>query len=106
MVGGHDYGTITIETDPHNEMLEVWNEFTDSLVAPLLFCGLTILLIHVFVGRALRPLDNLAAAMEELGDGRYRTRISGRLTPELSRLRDSFNRMTARLAKPMPKTAA
>jgi two-component system sensor histidine kinase UhpB len=98
-VGGRDFGTITIETDPQNEMLEVWNEFGDSLAALLLFCGLTILLIHVFIGRALRPLDNLAAAMEELGDGRYRARISGRLTPELSRLRDSFNRMTARLAK-------
>ncbi|MGH7063650.1 MAG: histidine kinase, partial [Stellaceae bacterium] len=38
-------------------------------------------------------------ALEEVGDGRYRTRISGRLPPELSRLRDSFNRMVARLAE-------
>jgi len=37
--------------------------------------------------------------MEEVGEGRYRTRFDGRLTPELARLRDSFNRMAARLAE-------
>jgi two-component system, NarL family, sensor histidine kinase UhpB len=98
VLGEHRLGTIAIETDPHNEILEVWNEFADSLVTPAVFCLLTILLIHVFVGRALRPLDGLAAAMAEVGAGRYRTRIGGRLAPELLQLRDSFNRMTARLA--------
>ena len=94
----HRLGTIAIETDTHNEILEVWNEFADSLVTPAVFCLLTIVLIHVFVGRALRPLEGLAIAMTEVGEGRYRTRIGGRLAPELSQLRDSFNRMTARLA--------
>jgi two-component system, NarL family, sensor histidine kinase UhpB len=98
IVGARPLGTIAIETDPHNEILEVWNEFADSLVTPAVFCLLTILLIHVFVGRALRPLDGLAGAMAEVGEGRYRTHIAGRLAPELSQLRDSFNRMTARLA--------
>jgi len=97
-VGGRDYGAIAIETDPHNEILEVWNEFTDSLVSLAVFCGLTILLIYVFIGRALLPLAALAAAMEEVGGGSYHTRLDGRLAPELSRLRDSFNRMAARLA--------
>jgi two-component system, NarL family, sensor histidine kinase UhpB len=99
VLGERSLGTIAIETDPHNEILEVWNGFTDSLVAPASFCILTILLIHVFIGRALRPLDALAAGMAEVGAGRYRTRIGGRLAPELSRLRDSFNMMAARLAR-------
>jgi two-component system sensor histidine kinase UhpB len=96
--GGRDYGTITLETDPHNEILEVWNEFTDSLVTPAVFSSLTVPLIYLFIGRALRPLQALAAALEQVGDGRYRTRIGGRLTPELGRLRDSFNQMATRLA--------
>jgi len=97
-VGGRDYGTIALETDPHNEILEVWNEFTDSLVTPAVFSSLTILLIYLFIGRALRPLEALAKALEQVGEGRYRTRFGGRLAPELARLRDSFNRMAARLA--------
>ena len=98
VVDGRAYGSIAIETDPHNEILEVWNEFTDSLVTPAALSGLLILQIYVFIGRALRPLDRLTVAMEEVGEGRYRTRIDGRLTPELARLRDSFNQMAARLA--------
>jgi two-component system sensor histidine kinase UhpB len=98
-VGDQDYGTIVLETDPNNETREVWNEFADSLVTPAVFCGLTILLLYIFIGRTLQPLDQLAGALEEIGGGRYRTRISGRLAPELARLRDSFNRMAARLAE-------
>ncbi|HKM71416.1 MAG TPA: histidine kinase, partial [Stellaceae bacterium] len=98
VVRGRDDATIVLETDPHNEILEVWNEFTGSLVTPAVFSSLTILLIYVFIGRALRPLAALAVALEQVGDGRYRTRIAGRLGPELARLRDSFNRMAARLA--------
>jgi two-component system sensor histidine kinase UhpB len=97
-VGGQDYGTIVLETDPHNEILEVWNEFTDSLVTPAVLSSLTILLIYLIIGRALRPLEALAKALEQVGDGRYQTRFGGRLTPELARLRASFNRMAARLA--------
>jgi hypothetical protein len=36
--------------------------------------------------------------MAQVGAGRYRTRIGGRLALELLQLRDSFDRMTARLA--------
>src|SRR5439155_14605027 len=82
-----------------NEILEIWNEFAESLIAPVVLCALLILLIYLYIERALRPLGCLAAAMEEVGEGRYRTRIDGRLTPELARLRDSFNRMAARLAE-------
>lgn len=49
VVDGRAYGSVAIETDPHNEILEVWNEFTDSLVTPAVFCSLTILLIYVFI---------------------------------------------------------
>jgi two-component system sensor histidine kinase UhpB len=97
-LGTRDYGTIVIATDPYNETLEVWSQFTDSLLAPAVLYGLTILLIYVFVGRMLRPIDRLTGALEEVGDGHFRTRFSGRLPPELARLRDSFNRMAARLA--------
>ena len=99
IVGDRDYGAIIIETDPNNETLEVWSDFAESVAILAVFGGLTILLIYVFIGRTLRPLDRLAAALEEVGDGRYRIRIDGRLPAELARLRDSFNRMAQRLAE-------
>ena len=92
------YESVVIETDPHNEIVEVWNELSDSLITLALFCSLTILLIYLFIGRALQPLDRLAAALEQVGHGAYGTRIDGKTVPELSRLRDAFNRMAEQLA--------
>jgi two-component system sensor histidine kinase UhpB len=91
-------GAVVIETDPRNEILEVWDELSGTLVVLALFVGGTMPLIYFFIGRALRPLGRLAAAMEQVGEGDYAIRISDRLTPELARLRDSFNRMAAHLA--------
>lgn len=97
-VAGHSDGAITIETVPHNEILEIWNEFGDSLLLLALFSGPTVLLIFIFVGQALRPLDRLAAALGRVAEGDYSVRLAGRLPPELARLRDSFNRMAGQLA--------
>jgi two-component system sensor histidine kinase UhpB len=92
------YESVVIETDPHNEIVEVWSELSDSLVTLALFCSLTILLIYLFIGRALQPLDRLAAALEKVGRGAYDTRIGAKTVPELSELRNAFNRMAAQLA--------
>jgi two-component system, NarL family, sensor histidine kinase UhpB len=97
-VGGRDYGEIVLETVPHNEILEIWNEFGDSLLLLALFSVPTMLLIYVFIGRALRPLDRLAQGFARIGGGDYAVRVEESLPPELSRLRDSFNLMATRLA--------
>ncbi len=76
----------------------MWNGFADTVIVLALFSGLTIALIYLFTGRALRPLYRLAAALEQIGQGDYGIRVGGRLTPELARLHDSFNRMAGRLA--------
>lgn len=97
-VYGRNFGTIVIETDPHNEILEIWDEFGESLLLLGLFSGPTILLIYLFVGRALRPLARLAEALRKVGAGDYGVRLSERLPPELAGLRDSFNRMAGQLS--------
>lgn len=98
VIDGRPFGTIVLGTDPNNEILEVWNQVSESLVVLALFCGMTMALIYLFIGRALQPLARLAVALEQVGQGDYRTRISDSLTPELSRLRDSFHGMAARLS--------
>jgi hypothetical protein len=61
------YESVVIETDPHNEIVEVWNKLSGSLITLAWFCSLTTLLIYLFIGRALQPLDRLAAALEQVG---------------------------------------
>jgi two-component system sensor histidine kinase UhpB len=95
---GGDAAEIVVTTDPANEIREVWDEMNGTLIVLALFGGQVIPLIYLSTGRALRPLDRLAAAMEQVGRGDYEVRVDGPLTPELARLRDSFNRMAERLA--------
>jgi two-component system sensor histidine kinase UhpB len=96
-LAGRPYGEITLETVPHNEVLEIWNEFGDSLLLLALFSAPTMLLIYFFIGRALRPVDRLAAGLARIGAGDYAVRIEQPLPRELSRLSDSFNRMAGQL---------
>jgi two-component system, NarL family, sensor histidine kinase UhpB len=97
-IHGRSAGAFIVQTDPRNEIHEVWNELSGSLLVLALFAGGTIPFIYLLIGRALRPLNRLATAMEHVGHGDYGIRVGDRLTPELARLRDSFNRMAARLA--------
>jgi two-component system, NarL family, sensor histidine kinase UhpB len=98
-IAGQDHESIVIETDPSNEILEVWNDLGDSLIVLTLFFGFNILLIYFFIGHTLRPLDRLAKALEQIGHGDYKMRIGGSSIPELSRLWRSFNLMASQLAE-------
>jgi two-component system, NarL family, sensor histidine kinase UhpB len=97
-IGGRTIAAVIIKTDPRNETLEAWDELSGSFAMLALFGVATIPLIYLSMGQALRPLDRLAAAMEQVGLGDYGIRVGDRLTPELARLRDSFNLMAERLA--------
>ena len=88
-----------LESDPNNEMLEVWNDLGDGLIVLALFFGFNILLIYLFIGRALRPLDQLAVALEQIGHGNYEMRIGRSSVPDVSRLQIRFNRMASELAE-------
>jgi hypothetical protein len=49
---------ISLETDPHNEVSEVWIEFRDGMVIVIVFCVLSFAIIYWTAGRSLRPLEN------------------------------------------------
>ncbi len=90
---------ITVETDPRNEIGEVWTQLQDDLVAVALSCGLSIVLVSLVVGRALRPLDRLSAAFASLDPGKYAARVEHAGPPELLQLARGFNAMVERLSE-------
>jgi two-component system sensor histidine kinase UhpB len=91
--------TVVLQTDPRNEILEVWGQFSGNFIILALFCGHATLLVAWLTRRALRPLDRLAAALQRVGRGDYSERIDGSIPPELAPLAASFNRMAAQLAE-------
>ncbi len=90
-------GTIIIETDPRNEIGEVWTQLRDDLVAVGLFCGLSIVLVSVVVGHALRPLNRLSSALASVGSQDYAVRVQHAGPLETVRLAQGFNAMMERL---------
>jgi two-component system, NarL family, sensor histidine kinase UhpB len=97
-------GAITLQPDPRNEVGEVWTQLQDDLVAVSLSCGLSIILVSLVVGRALRPLDRLSAALASLGSGEYAVRVPTAGPPELVRLAQGFNAMVERLDAAQART--
>jgi two-component system sensor histidine kinase UhpB len=93
-----DVRTLVLQTNPRNEILEVWGQFSGSFLILALFCGQAVLLVPWLVRRALRPLDRVALAFRRVGEGDYSERIGGGLTPELAPLARSFDRMAQQLA--------
>ena len=71
---------------PATRSREVWTQLQDDLVAVGLSCGLSILLVSLVVGRALRPLDRLSAALASFGSGEFAVRVEHAGPPELARL--------------------
>lgn len=90
---------ITVATDPRNEIGEVWTQLQDDLVAVGLCCGLSLVLVTLVVGRALRPLDRLSAALASFGSGEYTVQVEQAGPPELVRLGSGFNAMAERLGE-------
>ncbi|HUB46690.1 MAG TPA: HAMP domain-containing protein [Acetobacteraceae bacterium] len=89
---------ILLQADPTNEVAEVWDETHDAIFILGGFALLSALLLYAAVGHALRPLETLSAAFEQIGQGDYHRRIPQHGPPELVRLARGFNQMTQRLA--------
>ena len=73
-------------------------ESRDAVLVLAGFALLSAVLIYAVIGRALRPLENLSSAFEQIGKGDYHGRLPERGPPELTRLASGFNLMTQRLA--------
>jgi len=93
------HGTVTLETDSHNEVAEVWGDVRVTLAILTIFCALVLTFFYWMLGTAIRPLENLTEAFGSVGDGDYRQRVSERGPVELMRLCQGFNRMVERLAR-------
>ena len=89
--------SLRLQTDPKNEIGEVWGETRDSVAVLALFCLLSFALIHWLVGSALQPLAALGTAFAKLGAGRYDTRVAPAGPPELAQAAAGFNHMAERL---------
>lgn len=92
-VNGHDIGQLIITPDPSYEIAEVWDDTMGLLMLVILFFVTVNIMVYWAVSRALRPVDNVWAALNELERGNLEARLPMFELPELARISEKFNRM-------------
>jgi len=93
------FGTVALQTDPRNEVAEVWSDVWLTLSVLTIFCTLVLAFIYWTLSITMRPLHSLTAAFVRVGDGDYQERLGERGPLELVQLSQSFNHMVERLAR-------
>ncbi len=89
--------SIALRAIPDNDVGDSWIQLLGAM-SVLSAAGLVgVGLVYVTIGRALRPLDTLAAALARVGAGDYGARVRVKGPQELARLGRSFNSMAGDL---------
>ena len=92
------HGTVTLRTDAHNEVAEVWGDVGLRLAVLTIFCRVVVAFFYWTLGTVIRPLENLTLAFARVGNGDYDLRVDEKGPMELRRLCQGFNQMVRRLA--------
>jgi two-component system sensor histidine kinase UhpB len=90
-------GKIELRADPHNEIGEVWEDLKLKFIIISSFCGIVLALIYASLGRALKPLEDLSAALNRVGEGDYTAHVAEEGPEDLNLIYRAFNRMAERL---------
>ncbi|MGX8883630.1 ATP-binding protein [Methylovorus sp. SPW-M1] len=96
-VNGRVIGVLVVTPDPSYEIAEVWGDTQDLLVLSALFFLLVNLMVYWAVGHALRPVDTVLAALNELERGNLKARLPDFKLKELARISHKFNLMAHKL---------
>ncbi len=94
----YDHGRIMIEADPDDEIAEAWRETRTTMAVLLVMCAGAIVLVFLFLGRALRPLSDLERALEGIQRGQFATRVPAIGLADIDAITARYNHMAAALA--------
>jgi two-component system sensor histidine kinase UhpB len=97
-VPGQPARSVRLETDPANELVEVWRSFKDVALVITLLCAAAFGFIWLAIGRALRPLRAFGEALRSVGEGRFEARLPTGGPPETQPIAAAFNRMAEALS--------
>ncbi len=97
IVNGRHFGELVISPDPSYEIAEVWEDTLGLLSLVAMFFLSVNVVVYWAVVRALRPVDNIWHALNELEQGNLSARLPSFRLPELTRLSEKFNRMAQTL---------
>lgn len=90
-------GSLVIAPDPTYEVDEIWTTSRNLLELLLVFFLLINVLVWYAVSLAMRPIEEILAALSEIGRGNLAARLPAFGLPEMSRISVGFNHMAETL---------
>jgi two-component system, NarL family, sensor histidine kinase UhpB len=84
---------IVVRADPGDEIAESWEDARPLLLLVLVVSIIANGLLYFVIGRWLRPVERIVAAMDGIEQGDYRARLPAFELPELATVAGKFNRM-------------
>ena len=96
---GRLIGEVVITPDPTYEITEVWEDSLGMLkLAGIFFVAVNVMVFWA-VGKALKPVDQILEAINQVEQGNLDARMPPFRLPELSQISVKFNHMAATLQK-------
>lgn len=90
---------VVIQPDPHDEIMEVWEESLGFLRLLGMLAMAICVIIHVMLGRAFRSVNVILRGLKGIESGNYGARLPPFDLPEFAQLAQTFNHMAAALGK-------
>jgi two-component system sensor histidine kinase UhpB len=94
---GQRVGTVFVVGHASDEIAEVWRDMSDLAVLAVIVNLTVFALLFVTLGRALKPLVNVAVGLREIGGGNLRYRLPRPKVRELADIVDQFNALATAL---------
>lgn len=101
VVNNRILGELVITPDPSYEIAEIWHDTFGLLSLGVLFFFVLNGLVYWAVDRALRPLNKILGALNQLEHGHLEARLPSFSLPELSSVSSKFNAMAQTLENSM-----
>lgn len=96
-VHGTSYGAVAVSSEPYDEIAEVWEDSRDLFVLMVSALVTLLVLVHVLLGRTLKPVATILKGLQALKQDQYGLRLPPILEPDLDRIGSSINALAARL---------
>lgn len=90
-------GELVIKPKPDNEIAEAWGETKTLLTMISLFFVFVNILVYMVVARALKPIDQIIAALTDIETGNLDSRLPIFELPEMASISHKFNMMASTL---------
>jgi two-component system sensor histidine kinase UhpB len=95
---------LELRAVPDADAADLAQQLADTLAVLAGFSALAVILVWLTIGRALRPLDRLAAAFQRIGAGDYHAQVPESGPSELMAVSKGFNRMAGELSAAEART--